>query len=70
MLDGLAECRPSSFPAPLSDDDFPAVHDVQAFPESFGWRGVCANLHAEAVVYVVAFDVVGRDIAYACVGNI
>ena len=70
MLDGLAECRPSSFPAPLSDDDFPAVHDVQAFPESFGWRGVCANLHSKAVEDVVAFVVVSCDVADTCVWNI
>ena len=70
MLDGLAECRPSSFPAPLSDDDFPAVHDVQAFPESFGWRGVCAYLHSKAVEDVVAFVVVSCDVADTCVWNI
>ena len=70
MLDGLAECRPSSFPAPLSDDDLPAVHDVQAFPESFGWRGVCANLHSKAVEDVVAFVVVSCDVADTCVWNI
>lgn len=70
MLDGLAECRPSSFPASLSDDDFPAVHDVQAFPESFGWRGVCANLHSKAVEDVVAFIVVSCDVADTCVWNI
>ena len=70
MLDGLAECRPSSFPASLSDDYFPAVHDVQAFPESFGWRGVCANLHSKAVEDVVAFVVVSCDVADTCVWNI
>ena len=65
-----AERRPSSFPAPLSDDDFPAVHDVQAFPESFGWRGVCANLHSKAVEDVMAFVVVSCDVADTCVWNI